>query len=125
MMGLSLLFEPRDLWVGAYLDKRYTYLAGIPAVVLRIEWQPRVCALCIHSLEMTMKPGHHECPRTGCTAEVPRHRLACRRDWFKLPTEMRDAIWEAYKQFGLGSVEHMEAIAPAIEYLMQLQPVPA
>ena len=42
-MRLSLLFEPRDLWVGCFWDRRddglHVYLCPFPTLVLRCVWR--------------------------------------------------------------------------------------
>lgn len=39
----------------------------------------------------------HDCPG-GCGAQVPRHRLACESDWFRLPAVLRNEITYAYRR---------------------------
>jgi hypothetical protein len=58
----------------------------------------------------------HECPRDGCTRQVPEHMLMCRNDWYQVPRPLRDAVWAAWRNgAGAGSPEHRAAIAAAIE----------
>lgn len=38
----------------------------------------------------------HKCPTPGCTKEIPAHQLACTRDWFRLPVELRNRINKAW-----------------------------
>ncbi len=47
-------------------------------------------------------PSFHGCPAPRCKAKVPRHRLACRKHWFQLPADLRDAIWQAWRAEELG-----------------------
>jgi hypothetical protein len=51
----------------------------------------------------------HYCPKSGCTKLVPRARFACATHWFQLPKDVRDGIWKAYYDHGLGSDELMAA----------------
>ena len=58
----------------------------------------------------------HECPRDGCTRQVPPHMLMCRADWYRVPKPLRDAVWAAWRNgAGAGSPEHTAAITAAIE----------
>ncbi len=57
----------------------------------------------------------HECPRDGCTRQVPAHMLMCRADWYRVPKPLRDAVWTAWHDgAGAGSPEHTAAITAAI-----------
>lgn len=59
----------------------------------------------------------HECPAPGCTKPVPRSQLACRAHWYAIPKPLRDEVWRAYRDHGMGSAEHTAAITAAIEAL--------
>lgn len=49
----------------------------------------------------------HECPRNGCTRQVPEHMLMCRSDWYRVPRPLRDAVWATWRNgAGAGSPEH-------------------
>lgn len=37
----------------------------------------------------------HECP-CGCRGRVPRHQLACKPGWFRLPRHLRNAVNDTY-----------------------------
>lgn len=57
----------------------------------------------------------HECPRNGCSRQVPAHMLMCRADWYSVPKPLRDAVWAAWRNgAGAGSPEHAAAIDAAI-----------
>ena len=45
------------------------------------------------------------------------HLLACRPHWFMIPPAWRDAVWNAYRTAGQGSIGHRYAIAGAIAAL--------
>lgn len=55
----------------------------------------------------------HQCPAPNCTANVPQNMLACRRDWYRLPREVRNRVWAAWYGPGPGSDEHNAAVAEA------------
>lgn len=37
-------------------------------------------------------PGHHACPRRGCSAQVPDARYACPQHWGELSPVTKDAL---------------------------------
>lgn len=39
----------------------------------------------------------HHCHWPGCTAQVPPAKWGCSKHWFRLPKELRDKVWAAYK----------------------------
>lgn len=39
----------------------------------------------------------HECHWPGCTAQVPPALWGCKPHWFRLPRNLRDRIWTAYR----------------------------
>lgn len=39
---------------------------------------------------------NHTCHWTGCTKQVPPAMWGCKEHWFKLPANLRRAIWKAY-----------------------------
>lgn len=59
----------------------------------------------------------HRCPARRCPLMVRYHLLACRAHWFLIPPEWRDAVWNAYRAGGPGSIGHRFAIAGAIAAL--------
>lgn len=40
---------------------------------------------------------HHTCHWPGCNAHVPSAAWGCKRHWFMLPKNLRDAIWQTYR----------------------------
>ena len=58
----------------------------------------------------------HECPAPGCTAPVPFHQLACRKDWYRLPRSLRNALNDAYHGAGQGSDEHTVAMRACLTW---------
>lgn len=40
---------------------------------------------------LTSRQTTHACPG-GCDAQVPRHQLACKPCWFRLPADLRNAV---------------------------------
>ncbi len=39
----------------------------------------------------------HTCHWTGCTTPVPPKLWGCKAHWYKLPKQLRDAIWQEYR----------------------------
>ena len=39
----------------------------------------------------------HHCHWPGCTVQVPPAVWGCRSHWYRLPKEIRSAIWRAYE----------------------------
>lgn len=39
----------------------------------------------------------HHCHWPGCTEQVPPAMWGCRRHWCRLPKDLRDRIWRAYR----------------------------
>ncbi len=39
----------------------------------------------------------HTCHWTGCTKPVPPKLWGCKAHWYKLPKQLRDAIWKEYR----------------------------
>lgn len=39
----------------------------------------------------------HECHWPDCDQQVPPAMWGCRRHWYMLPKELRNAVWEAYE----------------------------
>jgi len=58
----------------------------------------------------------HKCPAVGCTRRVVPNQLACRDDWYRLPTGLRRQIYRAYYGPGPGSSMHNTALDAAIEW---------
>jgi hypothetical protein len=53
----------------------------------------------------------HTCHATGCDVQVPPRMFLCRKHWFMLEKEWRDAVWAVYVP---GQEERMD---PTPEYL--------
>lgn len=47
-----------------------------------------------------------------CGAPISRDFILCRRDWFRVPNDLRQKVWRLYSS-ARGSVEHLRAIAEA------------
>lgn len=57
----------------------------------------------------------HQCPAAGCPQKVADHLLMCRPHWYKVPRDLRNAVWAAWRNgAGAGTPEHRRAIADAI-----------
>ena len=39
----------------------------------------------------------HHCHWPGCAKQVPPAMWGCKAHWFKLPTRLRNLIWQTYK----------------------------
>lgn len=39
----------------------------------------------------------HSCHWPGCDKQVPPAMWGCREHWYRLPAELRQLIWEAYR----------------------------
>lgn len=63
----------------------------------------------------------HTCPG-GCGRQVRADLFACKRDWFRLPSVLRAAIWTAYRA-GDGAA-HAEALAEALRWFGENEPRP-
>lgn len=57
----------------------------------------------------------HDCPG-GCGAQVPRHQLACKPCWYRLPKPFRDAINYAYRNRAKNPTGHRAALRKAFEW---------
>lgn len=40
----------------------------------------------------------HTCHHPNCNEPVPPARLACRKHWFELPQDLRNAVWRTYRK---------------------------
>lgn len=58
---------------------------------------------------MTTPMTQRTCP---CGAPLVKDYITCRRDWFRIPNELRQNVWRLYSS-ARGSIEHMRAIAEA------------
>jgi hypothetical protein len=58
----------------------------------------------------------HNCPACGVSG-VPHAMLACRTDWYRLPGEVRSAVWLGYRnQWRDGGAAHRAAMAAASKW---------
>ena len=55
-----------------------------------------------------------ECPIKGCSTEHPRSLLMCREHWRQVPKPLRDTLWRAYHDEGVGSEEYDAARSACI-----------
>jgi hypothetical protein len=39
----------------------------------------------------------HTCHWPGCEAQVPPAMWGCRAHWYRIPKELRDKVWKAYR----------------------------
>lgn len=53
----------------------------------------------------------HHCHWPGCEKEVPPAMWGCRPHWFKLPKELRDKVWRAFRP------GQEETMTPSRDYL--------
>lgn len=61
---------------------------------------------------MTAPRPTHTCP--GCkSVQVPRHKLACRPCWYRLPRALRQRINDAYRR---DSAAHRGALREAFDW---------
>jgi hypothetical protein len=57
----------------------------------------------------------HTCP--GCKArQVPRHQLACRSCWYRLPYGIRQEVNAAYRDRENGTGRHHAALRDALDW---------
>lgn len=57
------------------------------------------------------------CRIEGCETLHARKLFCCGEHWRKLPKHYRDAIWDAYRERGVVSVEYLQAAENAEAYL--------
>ena len=60
----------------------------------------------------------HECPVTGCKELVTQTRLACPKHWRRVPKDLRDELWAAFRE-RMWSPRHIRAIRACTEFLNQ------
>lgn len=61
----------------------------------------------------------HTCPGPDCTKQVPDAMLMCSGHWYRVPRELRNAVWAAWSEgAGKGSEAHARACREAIESLV-------
>jgi hypothetical protein len=62
------------------------------------------------------------CAWPGCQVTAKSGRLMCRRDWYKLPADLRARIWEHYRpgQNALScSPEYRDALRDVLQFARQ------
>ena len=57
----------------------------------------------------------HECHWPSCSRQVPPAMFMCKVHWFKLPKDIRDAIWAAYRPGQEIDMNFSDAYAVAAE----------
>ena len=64
----------------------------------------------------------HTCHAQGCSTTVPRKLFMCRKHWYQLPKDLRDAVWATYRpgqeQTGRPSPAYLKAARSAIDWLI-------
>lgn len=64
----------------------------------------------------------HTCHARNCEVTTPRKMFMCRRHWYMLPKEMRDAVWATYttgqeRDISKVTREYLVATRTAINYI--------
>jgi hypothetical protein len=60
-------------------------------------------------------PVSHLCPAAHCRQAVSPARLMCRRHWYQVPKNLRDAVWITWQSGnGVGTSAHTDAVLAAI-----------
>jgi hypothetical protein len=59
----------------------------------------------------------HDCPHPTCGRQVPLTQFACRNHWYRIPKDMRDAIWAGYRSGD--TLGHMQAMSDARRWLRE------
>jgi hypothetical protein len=57
----------------------------------------------------------HGCPG-DCGAQVPRHQLACKPCWFRLPKDLRDDVNYACRRRAVDASSHRRALRAAMNW---------
>lgn len=57
----------------------------------------------------------HGCPG-DCGARVPKHQLACKPCWFRLPKPLQRALNQAFQRRGQNPAAHRAALAAALDW---------
>jgi hypothetical protein len=63
----------------------------------------------------------HLCPG-GCGLNIPAHLLACRLDWVRLPVDMREAVYVAYRDRHRNPGPHRVALVAAWKWFREHPP---
>ncbi len=66
--------------------------------------------------QLSVLPGGSlPCPVPGCSRQISKARLMCRRHWNLVPKELRDRVWATWQSgHGALSPEHRHAVGAAI-----------
>ncbi len=71
---------------------------------------------------MTTGPTHR-CPWPACNEHVGAHLWGCRRHWYRLPLEIRNRIYNAYRtgqNMLTASAEYHDAVEAADQWILEL-----
>ena len=49
------------------------------------------------STDFQTRAARHTCHAIDCDVRVPPRMFMCKKHWFTLPKELRDAVWAAYE----------------------------
>lgn len=60
-------------------------------------------------------PRTHQCPG-GCGADVEEYRLACPLCWYRLPKDLRTAIWQKWQTRKTDPFAHLRACTMALKW---------
>ncbi len=63
----------------------------------------------------------HNCPYPGCKRQVSDDQLSCGPHWFKLPQDIRNAVWRGWKH--PEKEGHAEALQEALKFYGKQPPV--
>ena len=68
----------------------------------------------------------HTCHWPGCTQQVPPAMWGCKKHWYSLPIDLRNAIWKAYRpgqeRTGTPSSEYVAAARAVQEWIKREHP---
>jgi hypothetical protein len=57
----------------------------------------------------------HQCPKNGCTEQVDDDKLACPKDWYSLPNDLRRLVYRTWQNgAGRGTPAHNRAVDQAV-----------
>lgn len=63
----------------------------------------------------TRNSSRHDCPAPWCGRKVDNHLFACRNDWYALPRDVRDGIWDTVGM-SIAEPARQEAVAAAVTW---------
>jgi hypothetical protein len=64
----------------------------------------------------------HDCPG-GCGRSVAYERLACSGCWYRLPLDLRTAVWDTWKARRAHPAAHRMAVSDAYQWYRHHGPV--